>query len=143
MSVESIARGYTGAIVFRRWAACWIDFLIAPGLLLFADWVLGNEAYQSTLFLWLAIVVLYFPLLEGFTGRTLGKLILGVKVVRADGKVPGLGKAILRTLLRLVEVNPFLAGGLMAGIVALVSKKKQRLGDMVADTYVVRVADLR
>lgn len=143
MDVTSIAQGYGMGIVVRRWAATWIDLLIAPGSLLFFDLVLGNELYQSTLPLWLLLIAAYFPLTEGLTGRTLGKWALGLKVVRRDGQLPGLGKALLRTLLRLVEVNPFLLGGLIAGVVVLASKNRQRLGDMVADTYVVRVADLR
>jgi len=43
---------------------------------------------------------------------------------------------------RLVEVNPLLLGGLPAGIAVAMSRRRQRLGDMLAGTYVVRRKDL-
>lgn len=82
------------------------------------------------------IVVAYYVLLEGYLGQTLGKMLLGIKVVRQeDGEVPGVGKAALRTLLRIIDG---LFAYLVAFIVVLISGKNQRLGDMAADTLVVR-----
>jgi uncharacterized RDD family membrane protein YckC len=48
---------------------------------------------------------------------------------------------MVRTLFRLIEVNPILVGGIPAGIAVLMSAHKQRLGDMVASTYVLRDRD--
>jgi uncharacterized RDD family membrane protein YckC len=45
--------------------------------------------------------------------------------------------------LRLIEVNPFLVGGLPAGLVLLLTRRRQRLGDLLAGTYVVRLRDLK
>jgi uncharacterized RDD family membrane protein YckC len=82
------------------------------------------------------LVVLYYILLEGCLGQTLGKMLLGIKVVREDtGEVPGLGAATIRTLLRIIDG---LFSYLVAFIVVLVSAKRQRLGDMAAHTLVVR-----
>jgi uncharacterized RDD family membrane protein YckC len=44
---------------------------------------------------------------------------------------------------RLIEVNPLLMGGVPAGIAVAVSAKRQRIGDMIANTYVVRARTLR
>jgi uncharacterized RDD family membrane protein YckC len=142
MSPAEISSSYDSSIVVRRWLATWIDFLVLAGFLLIPDGVLGNALYQKTLFVWLGLIALYYPLLEGLTGTTLGKWIAHVKVVDEQGQIPGIGKAVIRTLLRLVEVNPILAGGLPAGIVVLTSKKRQRLGDMAAQTYVLKTSDL-
>lgn len=142
MSPAEISSSYDSSIVVRRWLATWIDFLLLASFLFVPDAVLGNQLYQKTLFVWLALIAAYYPVLEGFTGTTLGKLIARVKVVNEQGQTPGIGKALLRTLLRLIEVNPLLAGGLPAGIVVLSSKKRQRLGDMAADTYVLKTSDL-
>jgi uncharacterized RDD family membrane protein YckC len=74
--------------------------------------------------------------LEGYLGQTLGKMLLGIKVVREDsGGVPGLGGAALRTVLRIVDGIFF---DLVAFISVLASQKNKRLGDMVAHTLVVR-----
>jgi uncharacterized RDD family membrane protein YckC len=67
---------------------------------------------------------------------SLGKMLLGIKVVREDtGEVPGVGAAVIRTLLRLIDG---LFAYLVGFIAVLVSAKRQRLGDMAAHTLVVR-----
>jgi uncharacterized RDD family membrane protein YckC len=82
------------------------------------------------------LVFAYYILLEGFLGQTLGKMLLGIKVVReGTGEVPGLGAATIRTLLRIIDSLFFY---LVAFIAVLASQKNKRLGDMVAHTLVVR-----
>jgi uncharacterized RDD family membrane protein YckC len=86
--------------------------------------------------LYVVIIALYYILLEGYLGQTVGKMVLGIKVVREDnGEVPGLGGAAIRTLLRIVDG---LFSYLVAFITVLISGKNQRLGDMAAHTLVVR-----
>jgi uncharacterized RDD family membrane protein YckC len=80
--------------------------------------------------------------LEGLEGGTVGKFVVGIRVVDYEGEILGILKAIVRTLSRVVEVNPFFCGGLPAGIVALMSRRKQRLGNMLAHTFVVYQDDL-
>ncbi len=142
MNVEEIVTKYDSSILVRRWAALWKDCILFASIFLAADGILGNELYRKTISIWIGIVTWYYPVLEGFSGFSLGKIILRIKVVDENGNVPGIGKAIMRTLMRLVETNPLLAGGLPAGIAVLVSKKRQRLGDMWAKTYVVKTKDL-
>lgn len=60
-----------------------------------------------------------------------------MRVVDKRARAPGFGRALVRTLLRLIEVDPFLLGGLPAGICVFFTKYKQRLGDMVAGAYVL------
>ncbi len=74
----------------------------------------------------------YFAICEWRWGQTVGKRVMGIRVVRADGSDAGFGPASLRNLLRLVDF--FGIGALMiAG-----TERKQRLGDKVAGTVVVR-----
>ena len=85
---------------------------------------------------YVGLIALYYILLEGYLGQTVGKMLLGIKVVREDnGEVPGLGAATIRTLLRLIDG---LFSYLVAFISVLISAKRQRLGDMAAHTLVVR-----
>ena len=86
---------------------------------------------------WLLVfVVLYYVLLEGFLGLTLGKLITGIRVVDAEtGGRPGLLAAVARTALRLIDG---IFGYLLALIVVVNSDRRRRLGDMAAKTLVVR-----
>ncbi len=85
---------------------------------------------------YLVIVFAYYALLEGYLGQTVGKMLLGIKVVReGTGEVPGIGAAAIRTVLRIIDGFFFY---LVAFITVLVSGKNQRLGDMAANTLVVR-----
>jgi uncharacterized RDD family membrane protein YckC len=50
------------------------------------------------------LVVGYYVLLEGYLGRTVGKMAVGIKVVtEATGQTPGLAAAAVRTVLRLID----------------------------------------
>lgn len=71
----------------------------------------------------------------GAGGQTPGKRALGIRVVRADGGPVGLVESIARNLLRAVEVPLGYAPGVLA--IAL-GARRQRLGDLVAGTLVVR-----
>ena len=48
------------------------------------------------------IYALYYIILEGTTGRTIGKMIMKTKVVTLDGEKPTFGQAFIRTISRFV-----------------------------------------
>jgi uncharacterized RDD family membrane protein YckC len=80
----------------------------------------------------------YFLVQEASWGRTLGEQIFGLRVVKINGEAAGWREALWRTVLRVVEVNPLLFGALPGGLAVTWSKRKQRLGDMLAGTVVAR-----
>ena len=83
----------------------------------------------------LAIWFLYFTLLEGHYGQTIGKMALNIKVVReSDGMPIDYGEAAVRTVLRIIDG---LFDYLIGAIFIWTSDRKQRLGDRVAHTIVV------
>jgi uncharacterized RDD family membrane protein YckC len=84
----------------------------------------------------LVLVVLYYVIMEGLLGRTVGKMATGIRVVREDGTTPpGAGAALIRTLLRIIDG---LFAYLVGFIIVLASDRRRRLGDMAAKTQVVR-----
>jgi uncharacterized RDD family membrane protein YckC len=138
---EGVARRYDSSIVVRRWGATLIDYIVLGGFIALA--FLLPERFQSIAILVLILpVIAYFPVLEHLFGRTLGKTVCRVRVVNSTGGRPSWSQAVLRTLLRLAEVNPVLLGGIPAGIIVLSTKARQRLGDIVAGTFVLRAEDL-
>ncbi|MFI6078370.1 RDD family protein [Actinoplanes sp. NPDC051343] len=85
---------------------------------------------------WVVVALLYYVLLEGLFGRTVGKLITGIRVIDAKtGRTPGLFTALIRTLLRIIDG---IGGYLLGWIVVICGDRRRRLGDMAADTLVIR-----
>ncbi|TAF67749.1 MAG: RDD family protein [Cytophagales bacterium] len=71
-------------------------------------------------------------------GQSIGKKLLGLKVVSINGKETPINSYLIRWLFRIIE-NVFLLYGSIPLIAAAVSSKRQRLGDMVAGTTVVNI----
>jgi uncharacterized RDD family membrane protein YckC len=71
-----------------------------------------------------------------WSGRTPGKRMLGLRVVRDGGFPLDLGAAVIRNLVRIVEL--FFGFYTLAAISALISPENKRLGDLAAGTIVVR-----
>ena len=127
--------------VGRRAVAVIIDGI----LLMIVGWALGAVMGGSTATgfnlgggaagVFFLIAFAYFVVMEKTQGATLGKKLMGLKVVRENGEPMDWGASVIRNILRLIDGFFFY---LVGAIVVWVSKKKQRLGDMAAKTLVVR-----
>lgn len=82
-----------------------------------------------------AIWMVYATVLQGRYGQTLGKATAGVVVVGKDGDPCDYRAAALRELLRIVDVA---LAPLLGVMFVFRSRRCQRIGDLVADTIVVR-----
>ncbi len=80
----------------------------------------------------------YFVLLEGRYGQTVGKMAVKIKVLREDGSMIDYADAVVRTVLRLIDLIPYFIPYLLGAILIWSSDKKQRLGDRAAHTVVVK-----
>jgi uncharacterized RDD family membrane protein YckC len=94
---------------------------------------IGGDAVLATIVVVNYIVeVGYFSLFEGLGGRTPGKSLMGLRVVRADGQTLGLGSVLIRNVVRVFD-------NMYVGVLAmLLSPRAQRLGDIAGRTIVVR-----
>lgn len=81
------------------------------------------------------ISIAYYVVMEMQMGGTVGKLAVGLRVVREDGRPLDFQTAIVRTLLRVVDGLFFY---LVGAILVWTSPTNQRLGDRVAKTLVVK-----
>jgi uncharacterized RDD family membrane protein YckC len=102
------------------------------------NWVRGWFIFDPLCLAFLVIIGLYFILLEGWPGATLGKWILGLRVIGLDGRRAGLWKGIVRNALRLVDGLP--AFSLLGVILIQRSKERTRFGDRIAGTRVIRIS---
>ena len=89
-------------------------------------------------------IVAYFVISLGYgialewrwRGQTVGKRLLRLRVMDADGLRLNMNQVVIRNLLRFADMLPlfYLAGG----VSCLISRRAQRLGDLAANTIVVR-----
>ncbi len=95
----------------------------------------GFELQGPLAFFFFIVSFAYYWLLEAFLGGTLGKLVLGMRVKMEDGSQITLVTSLIRNLLRIVDGLFFY---LVGAILVWTSPTKQRLGDRVAKTIVVK-----
>lgn len=71
-----------------------------------------------------------------FGGRSFGKMIMHLRVVKVDGSAPGFGNYLIRWMFRLLEgFGPVFPG--LCLLVVLINGKGQRFGDIVAGTTLI------
>ena len=137
---------YEFASLFRRFLAESIDSIITMipvGIPLY--FIYKEGSFFDNPFRFAAIAMfstgcllllnfLYHSFLEGLWGKTIGKMICSIIVLKDDFTKCNIGRAFLRNLMRIVDIFFYylVAVVLMAG-----TMKWQRLGDIVAETVVV------
>ena len=95
----------------------------------------------------LGVMVVYFVGLWAWRGQTLGKMVIGAKIVKTDGRPIGMGRAVLRFIGYVIYfgiialLKSSILGILVAFFLALIiigtSKKKRGLHDFIAGTVVI------
>ena len=107
----------------------------------------GRAQFGTGLFLLLVFFVEwgYYVVCEALWGASPGKRAFGLRVVRTSGIPIGWGPAVLRNLLRGVDGMPWVGLGMISFVptalvglgFCLLTKRFQRIGDLLADTVVV------
>lgn len=98
----------------------------------------GFELEGGPFFLFLALSLGYFIVMEKTSGATIGKKVMHIRVVRQDGQPMDWSAAVIRNLLRIIDGQLIY---LVGALVVWFSRSKQRLGDMAAKTIVVSNRD--
>jgi uncharacterized RDD family membrane protein YckC len=100
-------------------------------------WSLGLFITDPLCVAFLAVMILYFVLLEGLMSVTLGKWVIGLRVEGIGRVKPGLIRGFLRNVLRIVDGLP--AFSILGIVLILTSTERARFGDRIAGTRVIRV----
>jgi uncharacterized RDD family membrane protein YckC len=108
-----------------------IAFLLGTVLNMFAD----NTVVYFVVYI---PVTLFYSLISEIllNGRSLGKIALGLKVVKIDGITPSLSDYFVRWAFRVIDIVFSL--GAVACMTISSSPKRQRIGDMIANTTVIK-----
>lgn len=151
LTPEYVEFDFVLAGLYSRFLAWLVDrlLIIAAALvvsiaLTFSGAVVGLGGFSAAL-----AAVLYFlfdwgygiALETAWSGQTVGKRVMGLRVIQESGVRIGFYHAALRNLARAFDSFPALY--LVGGTVALFSRSHQRLGDLLAGTVVIRERRLK
>ena len=135
-----------------RVAAALIDLALLAGILVILSAAVGQANVSGGNFsvyltgtwavVFLALALGYYFVLEAWAGQTVGKRLLGLRVLSAAGARPSVWAVAGRTLLRIVD---WLPAFYLAGFITMLATgtRRQRIGDLAARTAVARAVPVR
>jgi uncharacterized RDD family membrane protein YckC len=90
-----------------------------------------NSDEFGAYWVFMALSLIYFFVCEATMAQTIGKRIMGLRVMTRDGRAPSINAISVRTVLRLIDDGPI---GLV--VMVLSGQRRQRIGDLAAGTAV-------
>lgn len=148
-TTQHVKLSYEPAGVGERILAFILDGFFIGVYYLVVIWIWGfvNSAGSADEYsgdsVWILYVVLVLPMMLYhllfevlWKGYSLGKKIVGIRVVKIDGTRADLSGYLIRWLFRLVEIT--MTSGVVAFVTILLNGKGQRLGDIVGKTCVIK-----
>ncbi len=142
---EAVALDLPGASLATRIAGALIDVVVLAVVLAVTALTLmaatapfsGAVQHIGTVLVIVVTLLVVPTTIETLSrGRSVGKLALGLRVIREDGGPTGFQHAFVRALIGVVEI--YALSGIPAFFSAMLSSKGKRLGDYAAGTYVIR-----
>ncbi|MFE9253356.1 RDD family protein [Streptomyces sp. NPDC007088] len=142
---EAVALELRAAKLPSRAVAVCIDLFVtwAVFLVLAVTLVMSTSSLDGAAQAALAVALVVLVLIGGpiavetlSRGRSLGKLVFGLRVVRDDGGPIRFRHALVRGAVGAIEITG--TSGLIAFVASLVSERGRRVGDVLAGTLVVR-----
>jgi uncharacterized RDD family membrane protein YckC len=140
-TAQNIEIAYDIASVGERIAGSIIDFVIKGAYILLGFLLFtlhpAIDYLRILLILFLMPVLFYDLVMEQFlNGQSPGKRLMKIRVISIDGNRPSFGQYLLRWLFRLIDFA--MSEGLVALVCVAASNKRQRVGDMVAQTTLIK-----
>jgi|APLak6261662433_1056034.scaffolds.fasta_scaffold00060_16 uncharacterized RDD family membrane protein YckC len=142
-TTQNVDIEYEVASIGDRILATLLDYLFFLAYFLIiaviASFTKGALFDSIALVVILILPVLFYDLVceAVFQGRSFGKMIMKIKVVKLDGTQANFGAYLLRWLLRIIDTRLF--SGVIALIAIVINGKGQRVGDMAAGTTVIKM----
>src|SRR4051812_45400013 len=122
----------------RRVLAGIVDLLIVTAgalVILYAGDSLSGDRRGALGAVILGWALYYYFALESGAGQTVGKKLLKLRVVCADGRPAGMREIAVRTILRVIDgIGAYIVGLI---VMLVTGQKRQRIGDLAAGTIIV------
>ncbi len=143
-TTQNVTIEYELASLRERFFSFFIDVLIVGSFYFALVMVLssiGSILFENPGLISLMLIgmFIFYQLLSEILadGQSWGKKAMGIKVVRLDGKEPNLSDYLLRAVFHIID--SIMSLGVLAALMISSSNKNQRLGDMTANTTVIRI----
>ena len=128
----------------RRLLAVMVDYVVEAGLTFGVFYFLktikytDSESYDVVMSVFISLIWFFYHFVfEIFTeGQSIGKIATKIRVVRSTGERASIYQYFIRALLRPIDM--IMGLGMM---VVVFNERGQRLGDLAADTIVIRIDD--
>lgn len=142
---HNVAIDYEAASVMNRGVASFLDLLIMGAyflLILFVSAAFGINSMSfnisTIIFYILFLPILFYSVLFEYLlkGQTVGKLAMGIRVVKLNGENANLSDYTMRWAFRIIDF--WISAGSVAAIFIASTEKGQRLGDILAQTAIVK-----
>jgi len=143
-TAQNINIDYNVAGLGERIIARLIDYALYLAIIIIYSWIFRNVESERIIWHYTLPQVIFFTFYVFydlaaeifFNGQSLGKFIMKIKVVSIDGARPRLGQYVMRYIFRAVDF--VLTLGVGAIISVSLTENKQRIGDIVAGTTLVK-----
>lgn len=143
---HNIAIDYEAASVLNRGIALFLDLLIQFVYFMIMFIVVASMSMgfgQMDVFEILINILVYLPIMFYslimefvFKGQTVGKMAMGIRVINLNGENASLGDYTLRWSFKIIDF--WFSAGAIGALFISTTDKGQRLGDILAQTAVVR-----
>ena len=142
-TAQKVSIQYELASVANRFSAFAVDLVIWVGILIFLNFIRMAIFYDSesnlyfTYFIQIPAILFYTFFSETLLdGQTLGKKLVGLKVVKINGDPASAFDFLIRWSFRFIDI--WMSAGSVAALLISSSDYNQRLGCMMSGTTVIR-----
>lgn len=130
---------------FLAWMIDWlcilVSFAISGQIITVFHLISQDLAVAFMVFLYSFMSLAYAITTEWFwNGQTIGKRLFKLKVMDVQGLRLQFSQVAVRNILRVIDILPFTY--MVGGVSSFLSKKGQRIGDIVANTIVIRASEI-
>jgi len=145
LTANNVAIQYEMASLIQRILAFILDGVILSVYYLIILLLIASVSYSGSSLANIFAYLLFFPVFFfynlfceiNFNGQTIGKAALGIRVIKLTGETPTLNDYFIRWTYRVIDI--WLCAGALAAIFVSSSDKGQRLGDISANTTLIRL----
>lgn len=152
-TTQNVVINFSAASVGDRLLAQIIDLLVKAAYVFFMIFMfeifdltnifVGLDTWSIiAIYSILGIPIMFYSLVQEslWEGKTIGKKLMKMRVIKLDGYQASFGDYLIRWLFRLVEIS--IGNGIIALIAIISNSKNQRLGDMAAGTSVISLKNI-